>query len=102
VFLAQPILEVMDRWRKMSSTSPWIFPSANQPDQPICASTVWRTVERFGREIGLEQLHVHQFRHTCATTILEQFADITIAQKVWATQDPEHHDLRRRPIGERP
>jgi site-specific recombinase XerD len=52
------------------------------PDRPMCKHTVWKILSVAARRIGVKFLPVRVLRHTCATHLWENGADIRTIQEI--------------------
>ena len=63
-------LQLLDRyWRRAGITDGPILRS--RTDEPLSMAALYLAVRRRGEQAGIEGLHPHTFRHTCATRLLE-------------------------------
>ncbi len=63
-------LQLLDRyWRRAGITSGPILRS--RTDEPLSMAALYLAVRRRGEQAGIEGLHPHTFRHTCANRLLE-------------------------------
>lgn len=72
---------LLRRWRESCPDARWVFPSPLRHGHHLTAHWVEWTVKRVGEEAGLKKVHPHQLRHTFATRLLEQGADIREVQE---------------------
>jgi integrase len=72
------ILTVVDSWRLECPDLQWVFPSdyGKVRGRPRSETWVRNVIREVGRDAGLPGLHPHQLRHTYATRLLRQGADI--------------------------
>ena len=76
--------------REHPSTALWnayIFHSAKDVFMPRDPNSVTRRVKRFMRNNGLPDLSPHDLRHSCATLLLKQGADIKSVQQILGHAD---------------
>lgn len=73
-------LQLLDRyWRRAGIKNGPILRS--RTDEPLSMAALYLAVRRRGEQAGIEGLHPHVFRHTCATRLLEagmQEADVKV------------------------
>lgn len=72
----------LKEWRETVVPSRFIFPSPRIPERSISASTVNKLLNAHGEQTGVPGLHPHMCRHTFATRLLEQGADIRTVQEL--------------------
>jgi len=59
-------------------TTGWLFPGANGAH--LSARVIQHYAKQYGRAVGLDNVHPHSFRHSCATHYLLGGAPITFVQ----------------------
>ena len=52
------------------------------PDKPICVNTAWKILTQAAKRIGLRHLPARLMRHSCATHLWENGADIRMIQEL--------------------
>ena len=65
----------------------FIFPGENGPFSPRDPNAITRRVKRFMKNNGLPDLSPHDLRHSCATLLLAQGADIKSVQQILGHAD---------------
>lgn len=67
--------------------SAFLFPKGNEVFTPKDPNSVTRRVKRFMKNNGLPDLSPHDLRHSCATLLLSQGADIKSVQEILGHAD---------------
>ena len=84
--------------RKKQADSPWVFPSASDPDRPQDDGLpLWYTVRR---EAGIEDLRLHDFRHTVATHAVMQGIALPVVARLLGHRHP-NMTMRYAHVGDR-
>ncbi|MDR3439027.1 tyrosine-type recombinase/integrase [Telmatospirillum sp.] len=65
--VATAALDVLAHWGRVQG-SRWVFPRVGDPSRPIAAQVLQRAWQRIRRKAGLDDVHLHDLRHTFGTT----------------------------------
>jgi integrase/recombinase XerD len=83
VYWNQACKGAFEEWRfHADPDSPWVFASPVNPHKPVGRDWIERKFRAFGRELGIDNCHIHRLRHTCGSDVLRHTGKITTAQKV--------------------
>ncbi len=77
-----------DLWyelKRLEKRSEWVFPSPNDPESHL--KSVRHPFARLLKESGIKSLHFHDLRHTAATYMLKNGADIKTVQEILGHAD---------------
>ena len=67
--LSPAALAVLDRLGHVVVGSPWVFPGARNPMEPLPYNSLEKGGQRVADRAGVEGFHLHQLRHRFATVI---------------------------------
>ena len=97
VFLNAQARTIIDH-RKKRADAPWVFPSVMIPTRPQGDGlSLWYTVRR---EAGIEDLRLHDLRHTVATHAVMQDVPLPIVARLLGHRNPSM-TLRYAHVGDR-
>ncbi len=65
--VATAALDVLARWGRVQG-SRWVFPRVGDPERPLAAPVMQRGWQRIRKRAGLDDVHLHDLRHTFGTT----------------------------------
>lgn len=65
--VATAALEVLGRWGRVQG-SKWVFPRLGDSARPLAAPVMQRAWQRIRKRAGLDDVHLHDLRHTFGTT----------------------------------
>ena len=78
-------------YRSIRRRNGWLFPSiqTRRPDQPITQKTVWYACRDAARRAGIPKaVHPHTLRHSFATDLFENGAELPVIQTLLGHADP--------------
>jgi site-specific recombinase XerD len=78
-------------YRSVKRRNGWLFPSlqTRRPDQPITHKTVWHACREATRRAGITKpVHPHTLRHSFATHLFDNGADLAVLQTLLGHADP--------------
>ncbi len=79
VLLNEPARQIVAR-RLRQENSPWVFPSVRDPSRPQCLGLpLWYRVRR---EAGIEDVRLHDLRHTVASQAALNGVPLTVAARL--------------------
>ena len=96
VFLNVPARAILERQPR--SGSAWVFPSSSKPGQPISGDLkLWHSVRR---EAGIEDVRLHDLRHTFASHAVLQGIPLPVVSRLLGHKRPSM-TLRYAHVGDR-
>ena len=78
-------------YRSLKRRNGWMFPSRNskRPHQPITDKTVWHACRQSAARAGIAKpVHPHTLRHSFATHLFDNGADLPVVQRLLGHEDP--------------
>ncbi len=78
-------------YRSVRRRNGWLFPSlqTRRPDQPVTQKTVWYACRDAARRAGIAKaVHPHTLRHSFATHLFENGAELPVLQTLLGHADP--------------
>lgn len=77
------VVDALRAWRDDCPDARWVFPSDYGKVRGRVRSSSWvrNTIREVGIAAGIEHLHPHQLRHTCATHLVERGVDVRAVQE---------------------
>ena len=81
-FVANQLLEYRAQEHSQSSETAFVFPSDRGDNVPRTPNAVTHRVKRFMKANGLPDMSPHDLRHSCATLLLDNGADIKSVQEI--------------------
>ena len=78
-------------YRSVKVRNGWMFPSlqTRRPDQPITQKTVWHACREATRRAGITKaVHPHTLRHSFATHLFDNGAELPVIQTLLGHSDP--------------
>jgi len=81
--------QVLRTWRLEAWDPRWVFPSPRFPGRPISERWMGEVIQELGELAGLSRLHPHLLRHTAATQLMEDGADLRTVQEFLGHADPK-------------
>jgi len=78
-------------YRSVKRRNGWMFPSlqARRPDQPITSKAVWHACREATRRAGITKaVHPHTLRHSFATHLFDNGAELPVIQTLLGHSDP--------------
>ena len=79
--IAPRLQNALDRWKAQTYDAEWMWPSPKYEGRPMSSSMIRRIVMEVGDKAGVKDLHPHRLRHSAATRLLEQGADVRTIQE---------------------
>ncbi|HVZ83031.1 MAG TPA: tyrosine-type recombinase/integrase [Terracidiphilus sp.] len=90
--LSQKLLDQLRTYyRSVKHRNGWMFPSrqVKRPDEPITDKTVWHACRVSARRAGITKpIHPHTLRHSFATHLFDNGADLPVVQTLLGHTDP--------------
>lgn len=90
--LSQKLLDQLRcYYRSVKHRNGWMFPSRQlkRPDEPITDKTVWHACRLSARRAGISKpIHPHTLRHSFATHLFDNGADLPVVQRLLGHEDP--------------
>jgi integrase/recombinase XerD len=65
---------------KRPTNSPWLFPGRNKGEH-LTRMRLWQIIDKHFQQIG-RHVHPHMLRHSCATHMLDNGADLRVVQTI--------------------
>ena len=81
-FVATQLMEYRTQEHPQSSETAFVFPSDKGDNVPRTPNAVTHRVKRFMKANGLPDMSPHDLRHSCATLLLDNGADIKSVQEI--------------------
>ena len=78
-------------YRSLKRRNGWMFPSRdrNRPHDPITDKTVWHACRRSAIRAGIDKpIHPHTLRHSFATHLFDNGAELPVVQRLLGHEDP--------------
>jgi integrase/recombinase XerD len=83
--------QLRTHYRAMRQRNGWLFPSlqTRRPDQPITQKAVWHACRQASRRAGItKSVHPHTLRHSFATHMFDDGAELPVIQTLLGHADP--------------
>jgi integrase/recombinase XerD len=83
--------QLRTHYRAVTRRNGWLFPSlqTRRPDQPITQKAVWHACREASRRAGItKSVHPHTLRHSFATHMFDDGADLPVIQTLLGHADP--------------
>ena len=84
IYLPEEAVKIFESVNQRGA-SPWIFPGRN-PEKPI--SDIYRFWKGVRNELGLENIRIHDLRHTFASYVVASGHTLYVAQQLLGHSDP--------------
>jgi integrase/recombinase XerD len=75
-------LDALMRWQQLTDDPHHVFPSPTKVGSPLSETNWRRNIKAIGEAAGIEGLHPHVARHTCAVTMLDAGVNVRVIQEV--------------------
>jgi integrase/recombinase XerD len=83
--------QLRTHYRAVTRRNGWLFPSlqTRRPDQPITQKAVWHACREASRRAGItKSVHPHTLRHSFATHMFDDGAELPVIQTLLGHADP--------------